>query len=84
MVFVGITSHERNEVSYRVEAFMRGEKINEIGPIVLVDGQHWETKLVFVPQVAGKNQKVEFLLFKDNEVEPYLEPLYLWVDVSRQ
>ncbi len=36
-----------------------------------------------MPEVAGENQKVEFLLYKDAETEPCLEPLRLWVDVKQ-
>ena len=41
----------------------------------------WEMELSFIPQVAGDNQRVEFLLYKNGENKPYMEPLYLLVDV---
>lgn len=45
------------------------------------DGQKWENELDFIPEVAGDDQKLEFLLYMGNELKPYLEPIYLWVNV---
>ena len=81
-IIVGIVNHERREVSYRVEVVISSKKSYEIGPVVLVDEEKWEAKVGFVPEVAGENQKVEFLLYKDGEAEPCLESLHLWIDVS--
>jgi uncharacterized membrane protein len=80
-VTVVIVNHEGEEVSYRVEVTIDSRKNTEIGPVVLIDEQKWEGEVSFVPEVAGERQKVEFLLYRDGEVEPCLEPLYLWVDV---
>ena len=44
--------------------------------------QEWEREASFVPQIAGESRKVEFLLYKDDEAEPCLEPLRLWLSVS--
>jgi uncharacterized membrane protein len=81
-VIVGIVNHEGKEVSYRVEVFMGSEKSTEVGPVMLVDEQKWEGEVGFVLETPGEDQKVEFWLYKEGEVEPYLEPLHLWVDVS--
>ncbi len=82
-VIVGVVNHEGKEVSYRVEVVVGSQESTEVGPVVLVDEQKWEGEVSFVPEVAGENQKVEFLLYKDGEVEPCLEPLHLWVDVKK-
>jgi len=81
-VIVGIVNHEGREVSYRVEVVISSKKSAEVGPVVLADEQKWEGEVGFMPEVAGDNQKVEFLLYKDGEVQPCLEPLRLWVDVK--
>lgn len=82
-MIVGIINHEQREVSYRVEVVISSKKSYEIGPVVLVDEEKWEAKVGFVPEVAGENQKVEFLLYKDGEAELYLESLHLWINVSK-
>ena len=83
-MIVGIVNHERREISYRVEVVISSKKSYEIGPVVLVDEEKWEAKVGFAPEVAGENQKVEFFLYKYDEIVPYLGPLYLWVDVREQ
>ena len=82
-VQVGIVNHEGKEVTYRVELVMGSQKIKGVEPVVLVDKQKWEGEVSFVPAVAGENQKLELLLYKEGGIEPYLEPLYLRVDVVK-
>ena len=82
-VIVGIINHEGKEVSYRVEVAIGGDKSTEVGPVTLADEQKWEGEVGFTPEVVGQEQRVEFLLYKGDEVEPYLEPLHLWIDVTK-
>lgn len=81
-VVIGIINNEYEIVNYRVEVRVDSVKNNEVGRIVLEQGEEWEEEVSFVPEVAGEDQKVEFLLYKHREVEPYLEPLRLWLDVT--
>jgi uncharacterized membrane protein len=80
-VIVGIVNNEYETVNYRVEVRIDGVKNNEVEGITLEHEERWENGVSFTPEVAGENQKVEFLLYKDGETEPYLEPLRLWLDV---
>ena len=82
-VTVGIINHEYETVSYRVEVRINNEKNNEVEPIVIENDGKWEKEIGFILQIAGEKQKVEFLLYKNGEPKPYLEPLRLWVDVTR-
>jgi len=59
-----------------------GMKNNEIEPIVLGHNEKWEEIVSFTPDKAGNREKVEFLLYKNGEAEPFLEPLRLWLDVT--
>jgi uncharacterized membrane protein len=52
-----------------------------LGPLLLADKEKGEEEVSFAPQGAGDNQKVEFLLYKNGEGEPY-ETLRLFVDVK--
>lgn len=81
-VTVVIVNHEGKQVSYRVEVVIGSKKSGEAGPVVLVNEQKWEGKVGFVTEMLGENQKIELLLYKSGEVEPYLGPLYLWVNVG--
>ena len=79
-VIVGIVNREGETVIYRVEIKIDGVKDSEVGPISLVDEQIWKMVTSFTPTTAGDNQKIEFLLYKNEEVTPHLEPLYLRIN----
>jgi len=79
-VRVGIINHEHQPVTYRVDVIIDGQKNSEQGPIVLEHDEKWEEEISFVPKVAGQNQRVDFLLYKQGEGEVY-QRLHLWVDV---
>ena len=82
IVTIGIVNHEYETVSYRVEVRINGTKNNEVEPIVLENDEEWTQEVSFVPQIAGEDKKLEFLLYKNEEAEPCLEPLRLWLDVT--
>ena len=82
-VIVGIANSEHEAVSYRVEVRIDGIKNNEVEGITLEHGERWENEVTFIPEVAGSNQRVKFLLYKDGEAEPYFKPLHLWLDVKQ-
>lgn len=81
-VILGMVSHEYENTSYRVEVTIDGLRDKEIGPIVLADKEKWEKQVSFTPTGVGENRKVEFLLYKGGQVEPYLS-LRLWIDVKQ-
>lgn len=82
-VTLGIVNHEYRQMSYRVIVSINGEKNNEIGAVVLEHDEKWESEISFVPKVAGENQKLEFLLYKNGEVVHDLKPLHLWIDTIK-
>jgi len=82
-VIVGIINHQGVEVNYSVEVVIGGKKTAAVGPVVLADKQSWEGEVSFVADVPGENQKIEFVLYKDGEVEPDKGPLHLWFDVTK-
>jgi uncharacterized membrane protein len=59
-----------------------GVKNSQIDIGTLENGQKCERKVSFVPQIAGKKQKVEFYLYKNEEIKPcFADPLRLYTDV---
>ena len=81
-VIVGIVNHEHEDMSYRVEVAVDGITNKEIGLVALAHQEKWEEEIGFIPAKLGDNQKVEFLLYKDGEDEPY-HRLHLWVNVKQ-
>ena len=80
-VIVGIVNREHEVVSYRMEVMIDGVKNNEVGPVVLDHEQKWEEIVSFIPDKAGDNLKVGFILYMNEEVELQLET-HLWIDVT--
>ncbi len=81
-VVAGIINREQQTMSYRLEVRIDNLKKAEAGPLTLEPDEKWEAPLSFKPDKAGDNQKLEFLLFKAGESDPYMKPLYLWVNVK--
>ena len=79
-VILGIVNHEGGETSYRIEVTIDGVKNGEVGPLVLADEDKWEEEVNFALQQAGDDQRVEFLLYRDGEGEPY-STLHLFIDI---
>lgn len=80
-VILGITNREHETVNYQVEVMINAVRENQTGPLELEHDERWEETVSFTPHRAGDNQKVEFLLYKNEEGEPHLK-LHLWVDVK--
>jgi uncharacterized membrane protein len=80
-VILGITNREQQDVSYKVETRIDGVPVSTIGPIVLKNDEKYEAIATFKPQGLGNHQKVEFQLFKDESLEPYMT-LHIWIDVK--
>jgi uncharacterized membrane protein len=80
-ITLGIENQENTDISYSIDVILNSEKLFVIGPLILRDGEKWQSEVVLSPEKAGENQRVEFVLFKDSELDPYLE-LHLWLDVK--
>ena len=80
-VLVTIINQEHETTNYRIQVQINGVEDFEIGPLQLEHDEKWEGTVRFSMNRVGDNQLAEFLLYRDNESEPYLEPLHLWIDV---
>ncbi|MHB8105391.1 MAG: DUF1616 domain-containing protein [Dehalococcoidales bacterium] len=81
-VTVGLINHENMQTSYLVKVFITGQESNKMGPILLADGEKWEGEMTFTPTVPGDNQKVEFQLFKGDDMVTPANSLHLWINVK--
>ncbi len=78
----GVVNHEYTSVNYTIKAALNASVLTET-QFNLDNNGIWEDNLTIVPDKEGRNMKLEFLLFKDNNfTAPYRE-LHLWVSVSR-
>ncbi len=79
-VKIGVVNWEHAETNYLVEIDINGNALKKIGPLALAYKQKWEQEVSFTPVQEGNSQKVEILLYKNQEVKPY-RSLHLWIDV---
>lgn len=70
-VTFGIVNHEYRTVTYTVEVRANGFIKNSAGPFELKLGKKMESPIAFTIYQPYENIKMEFLLFKDGENEPY-------------
>ena len=80
-VMMGIINREHEAASYQGEIKIDGVSNKQIELIELANDERWEETISFTPDRVGDNQKVEFLLYKNGQGEPYLK-LHLWVNVK--
>ncbi|MFH1381960.1 MAG: DUF1616 domain-containing protein [Chloroflexota bacterium] len=79
-VIVGIINREHETTTYRLQITVDGAVNREITPVTLQHGEKWEEAISFLPGHTGDRQKVEFLLYRQEQTEVY-RSLLLWVDV---
>ncbi len=79
-VILGIVNHEHEPSTYTARVLIGDQQVNSIGPITLQNQEKWEKKIDFTPTQPGKNMELKFLLYKDNQSDPY-HTLHLWLDV---
>ena len=79
-VTVGITNREQEQTTYEVAVAIQEESLAAFSPVLLEHDENYETVVRFTPEIAGADQKVEFVLFKNGSEEIYLS-LHLWIDV---
>jgi uncharacterized membrane protein len=89
-VILGITNREHETMGYEVKIKI-GEILEQrIGPIQLEHEQGWRQEVGFTPQEPGKDQKVQFTLYKVPRLDEEdgalteLSTLHLWIDVKEE
>jgi uncharacterized membrane protein len=80
-VTLGITSHEATTSSYRITISIGGEKDSLVSALSLEPEEKWQETVSFVPERATSEEKVEFLLYKNGQTEPYCKT-HLWLNIK--
>jgi uncharacterized membrane protein len=75
-----IANREGTAAEYLIEVRDDDQLLDAVGPVLLQDGEVWESSVSYALSQAGDDQKVEFLLYRDGGSEPY-RSLRLWIDV---
>ena len=78
----GLTNHEGKAIRYqKIEVRRDTELLGSYGPINLANDSQLEQLLAFTLNSPGLDQKVEVLLFLEDNSNPYRR-LYLWLNVQ--
>jgi len=80
-VLLGIVNHEEREIAYKIEVKIDDQTLDLLGPFSLADEQTQEIPYSFTPQKSGNQQRVQFLLLKDEPATDEQE-LHIWIDVA--
>jgi uncharacterized membrane protein len=84
-VTVGIVNHERGDTSYELVVRLNDSNKSTVlysENVSIADNQTWQKVLNLKPDRTGSNMKMEFLLYRDNQLgAPYRET-YMPVTVS--
>ncbi len=79
-LIIGIVNHEHENVTYRLEVNLNDSLIHEEN-VFLIENETWKTPFTFKATDKGKNQKLEFTIYKNQQIEAY-RTLHLWVNVT--
>lgn len=80
-ITIGIVNHEYSYINYTLQIDLN-ENILTTKELLLGNNETWKRDITFLPNKQGKDMKLQFLLFKeDNFSSPYRE-LHLWVNVT--
>lgn len=79
-VIIVIVNHEYENVTYRLEVIFNRSLIHE-EQVFLIENEKVEFPFTFKTIEKGENQKLEFLLYKNQQKEAY-RTLHLWISIK--
>lgn len=79
-VILVIVNHEHEETEYAVKITIDDEILTEINSIRLAHEGKWEQEVSVMATSLGENQKVEFQLYKGDDIEAS-QSLHFWINV---
>lgn len=84
-VIIGIVNHEYADTEYSMKLMLENNSQimeQDLHQIILQHNQTWEKEVTFTPASVGEDRKLQFLLYKDNNMTESYRDLHLWVDVK--
>ena len=86
-VIIGIVNHEYETVNYSIAIRLDNDTIEmpeSLRHISLSHNRAWQKPVEFIPAVKGSDMKLQYLLYReDNMTEPYRD-LHLWINVTEE
>lgn len=85
-VIIGVVNHEYERVKYTMDIRLNNDSLSipsTVRSFSLGHNDTWERPVVFAPNSVGDNMKLEFLLYKNDDLTVPYRDLHLWVNVTR-
>ncbi len=80
-VVVGIVNHEYIPTNYTLNILLENDSLSTKS-VHLAYNSTWEEKVSFAPKKTGDNLRLEFLIYKENDLTAPYRDLHLWVNVT--
>lgn len=80
-LIVGIVNHEYSPVNYTLLISLENNTLSRKN-VQLKHNSTWEERTYFTPEIKGNNLKLDFLLYKGNNLTAPYRDLHLWVNVT--
>lgn len=80
-VIVGIVNHEYIPTNYTLDILLENDSLSTES-VHLAYNSTWEKKVFFTPKKTGDDLKLDFLLYKENDLTAPYRNLHLWVNVT--
>lgn len=80
-LLIYVSNHEHKTVNYTIQVDI-DKKVLIYEKLKLNNNDIWKRNMTFVPDKDSDNMRLEFLLFKEDNLTTYRE-LHLWANVSR-
>jgi uncharacterized membrane protein len=84
-VIVGIVNHEYAPVNYSLELRLNNETMDipdSYRHILLEHNATWEQPLSVTPELTGKDMKLQYLLYREDNMSGPYRDLHLWINVT--
>ncbi|MCM1567430.1 MAG: DUF1616 domain-containing protein [Dehalobacter sp.] len=86
-ITLGIVNHEYANVTYDVEVKLGDGTNSEIlyprSVVRLAAEQRWEQSINLTPSLTGTGLRLDFLLYRDGNINETYRDLHLWVNVTK-
>jgi len=84
-VVVGIVNHEYAPLNYSLELRLNNETMDipdSYRHISLEHNDTWEQPLSFAPELTGSDMKLQYLLYREDNMSQSYRDLHLWINVT--
>lgn len=80
-LMAGVVNHEYSPVNYTIQIVIDKDLLLS-EKLMLKHNETWQNNISFIPDKVGNNEKLQLLLFKENNFTTPYRDLHLWVNTT--